>query len=313
MILVVLICKLYSFANYLTFCTNTSLSWVFSSETPKADVDGQTVYTSSKSSTSKTVSGATWSIEYGDGSSSSGNVVTDVVTIGGATVTGQAVELAEKVSDEFVSDSGSDGLLGLAFDSINTVSPNPVKTFFFNALSSLESPVFTANLGYHTPGTYDFGFIDTAKYSGAITYASVNTANGFWEITGAGYAVGSATFKSLSIDAIVDTGTTLLYVPVAVSNAYWATVSSAKNSESEGGWIFDCSATLPDFTFGVGSSKFVIPGDFINYAPVEGTTCFGGIQPNTGIGFSIFGDILIKSQFVIFDGGATRVGFAAKA
>jgi len=227
-------------------------------------------------------------------------------------VTGQDVELAKEVSDEFVSDSSNDGILGLAFDSINTVTPTPAKTFFFNALNSLESPVFTANLEYHAAGTYDFGFIDSSKYTGTITYAAVDTANGFWEITGSGYAIGSATFKSISIDAIVDTGTTLLYVPESVSSAYWAKVSGAQNSEEEGGWIFPCSATLPSFTFGIGSAKFVVPGDFINYAPVEGSTCFGGIQANTGIGFSIFGDILIKSQFVIFDGGATRVGFAAK-
>lgn len=44
---------------------------------------------------------------------------TDTVKIGGTTVTGQAVELAKQVSSTFVSDS-SDGLVGLAFSSINT-------------------------------------------------------------------------------------------------------------------------------------------------------------------------------------------------
>jgi len=46
-------------------------------------------------------------------------VGTDTVKIGGTTVTGQAVELAKQVSSTFVSDS-SDGLVGLAFSSINT-------------------------------------------------------------------------------------------------------------------------------------------------------------------------------------------------
>jgi aspergillopepsin I len=92
---------------------------VFSSLLPSSDLSGHEYYTSSKSSTYKTLSGATWSISYGDGSSASGVVGTDTVTVGGTTVTGQAVELAKTISSEFQSDT-ADGLLGLAFSSINT-------------------------------------------------------------------------------------------------------------------------------------------------------------------------------------------------
>jgi hypothetical protein len=46
-------------------------------------------------------------------------VGTDVVAVGGTTVTSQAVELANKISSEFQQDA-ADGLLGLAFSSINT-------------------------------------------------------------------------------------------------------------------------------------------------------------------------------------------------
>lgn len=95
-------------------------SWVFSSETPSSEIDGQTTYNPADSSTAKLLQGATWNITYGDGSSSSGNVYTDDVTVGGLTVTGQAVELAEQVSSQFTQDTDSDGLLGLAFSSINT-------------------------------------------------------------------------------------------------------------------------------------------------------------------------------------------------
>lgn len=107
------------------------------------------MYNPSKSSTATKLSGATWSISYGDGSSSSGNVYKDTVTIGGLTVTNQAVELAETVSSTFTEDSVTDGLVGLAFSSLNTVEPTAQKTFFDNAKSSLDSPVFTADLGYH--------------------------------------------------------------------------------------------------------------------------------------------------------------------
>ncbi|ROV94046.1 hypothetical protein VMCG_08252 [Cytospora schulzeri] len=296
--------------------TGSADLWVFSSETPSDEVSGQDIYTPSKSSTSKLLSGAEWDITYGDGSSSSGNVYTDKVSIGGLSVSGQAIELAEEVSSSFTQDSTTDGLLGLAFSSLNTVSPTPQKTFFDNAKAQLDSPVFTADLGYHSPGTYNFGYIDDTAYKGSLTYTPVSTKQGFWEFTSTGYAVGSGSFTSTSIDGIADTGTTLLYLPSSVVKAYWAKVSGSKNSYSAGGYVFPCStSSLPNFTFGVGSARIVIPGNYMNFGSISSgsSTCFGGIQSSSGLGINIFGDVALKAAFVVFDGSSTpRLGFASK-
>ena len=98
----------------------TQSSWVFSSELPKSQQSGHELYDPSKSNSSKELNGATWEIQYGDGSGASGNVYTDTVNVGGTVVTGQAIELASKISDQFQQDENNDGLLGLAFSSINT-------------------------------------------------------------------------------------------------------------------------------------------------------------------------------------------------
>ena len=58
---------------------------------------GHTIYDPTKSSTAKKASG-TWNISYGDGSSASGNVYTDTVTVADVVIEGQAIELAEKLS-----------------------------------------------------------------------------------------------------------------------------------------------------------------------------------------------------------------------
>jgi len=231
------------------------------------------------------------------------------------TATSQAVEAATSVSSEFTADTANDGLLGLAFSSINTVRPTAQTTFFDTVKSTLAEELFTANLKHDAAGTYGFGYIDSSAYSGAITYVPVNTANGFWEFTAGGYAIGDGATSGSLGNSIADTGTSLFYLPSATVTAYYKQVSGATVSNSQGGYVFPCSATLPDFSVTIGSATYVVPGSYINYAPVSGTQCFGGIQANTGIGFNIFGDIFLKSVFAVFDESQSspRIGFAKKS
>ena len=220
------------------------------------------------------LSGASWSISYGDGSGASGNVYTDTVTVGGVTVTKQAVEPAKSISAQFQQDTDNDGLLGLAFSSINTVTPTAQTTFFDTAINEgvLNQNVFTADLKKGEPGTYDFGFIDSSKYTGDITYTAVDNSQGFWEFTGTGYGVGSGDFQSTSIDAIADTGTTLILVDDSIVSAYYGQVDGASYDSSQGGYTFSCDATLPDFIVGIEDTQFTVPGSFINFAPADGNS-----------------------------------------
>jgi len=58
-----------------------------------------------------------------------------------------------------------------------------------------------------------------------------------------------------------------------------------------------------------------VPGSYLNFATVDkaGTTCFGGMQSDASVGFSIFGDVALKAAFVVFDGGNKQLGFATKS
>lgn len=133
----------------LDFDSGSSDLWVFSTGVPPASVMGQALYNPKKSNTSRRVSGASWEITYGDESTSRGIVYRDTVKIGGIAVKNQAVEAATNVSEQFTRDASNDGLLGLAFSKLNTVTPRQELTWFDNAAKTLDAPLFTADLKYH--------------------------------------------------------------------------------------------------------------------------------------------------------------------
>jgi len=300
----------------LDFDTGSSDLWVFSSETQADEVNGQTRYNISYSSTAKKLDNYTWNIQYGDGSYSSGDVYKDTVTIGGLTFAEQAVESAIKVSAEFTSDSASDGIVGLGFNTINNVVPQPQNTFFDNIISSLDQPVFTVDLKHNAPGTYNFGYIDGGAFTGNLTLVPVDNSQGFWSFNCTGYSVGSQySFTQTTLPGIADTGTTLLLLPQKVVTAYYGQVSGAEYSSSQAGYVFPCSASLPQFMMEIGDEVITIPGSYMLYAPTSSSHehCFGGLQPDTDIGFSIFGDVALKSAFVLFVGGKhPQLGWALK-
>lgn len=173
----------------LDFDSGSSDLWVFSTQLSKQSIAGHTAYDSTNSSTFKQMQGSSFLITYGDGSGAAGNVGTDTVDIGGATVTEQAIEMATAVSQSFVEDTNTDGLVGLAFSSINTVKPKAQKTFFDNIMPNLDQPVFTADLTNDTTGTYEFGTIDQTKFKGDLTYTAVDSSQGFWQFQSKSFMV----------------------------------------------------------------------------------------------------------------------------
>lgn len=108
---------------------------MFSTELSKQVIGKHSAFDPTKSATFKEVQGAQWKITYGDGSGAAGIVGTDVVTIGGVKVENQTVELANQVSQSFVEDINTDGLVGLAFSKLNTGE------FWLYALFQLDSNV----------------------------------------------------------------------------------------------------------------------------------------------------------------------------
>lgn len=236
--------------------------------------------------------------------------------VGEVTATRQSVEAATSASSLFVQDTNSDGVMGLAFSSLNSVRPTPQRTFFDTVKNTLAKPIFTALMKKGQAGKYDFGFLNSTSYTGSIVYTNVLTTPkpGFWGFNGTGYSIGSGPVVQKVISSIVDTGCSLFYLPTDVVQAYYAQIPGASKSAYFGGWIVPCTSTPPAFSTVIGGSLVTMPGSYLIYGAVDASNnCYGGIQENTGIGFSIYGLIFLKSQYVVFDqttASAPKVGFA---
>lgn len=268
---------------HLDFDTGSADLWVFSDETPSSEATGHSIYHTSHG---KKLQGYTWDISYLDESGSKGDVYADSVVIGGVTATSQAVEAATSVSSSFTKDVQNDGLVGLSFPIGNTVKPKKQSPFFDTVKSSLDKPLFTVDLKHQAPGSYDFGYIDSSKYSGDITYVDADSSTGFYTITvDSGY------------QTVVDTGTSLVLIPHDDAAAYYANIPSA--DDSQGIWIINCNDTTPDWSISIGGVSYTVPGSYIAYSPVPEDAglgyglCIGGLQDQQK-GHNILGDVFLK-------------------
>ena len=72
-------------------------------------------------------------------------------------------------------------------------------------MSTLEEPVFTAALKRGEPGSYEFGTIDKAKFSGSLNYVPVDSSKGWWQFDSPGVIVANQTISTPGVSSIAGT------------------------------------------------------------------------------------------------------------
>ncbi|KAL4923967.1 pepsin-like aspartic protease [Aspergillus undulatus] len=304
----------------VTFDTGSSDVWVVNTRLPEESIEGHTAYDPSKSDTFKDMKGSTFNITYGDDSYAYGGVGTETINVGGVTVTGQAVGLPSKVSSSILEDTHSNGLVGLGFTSLNTVKPTQQKSFFETIAASLDEPVLGASLVSDGVGEYEFGTIDRSKFKGELVNATVDSSGGFWKFESSFYRVGDGELKhhQHAVDTIADTGTSLMLLDQTVVDEYYEQVHGAQFAHSASGYIYPCSAELPNLSIAVGPSRLAtVPGSLIGFSEVGTNTttgeavCYGGVQSNQGLDMQILGDTFLKAFYVVFDLRGPSIGVAS--
>lgn len=275
---------------------------------------GHTVYDPSKSSTSSPLN-VPFALQYGDGSTVSGNQFVDTVSIGGLTATNQTLGAANVYSDGFNSTNFvPDGLMGMGFQSISVYNAPPV---FQSIVSSgaMAAPVFSFKLAGNGSELL-IGGTNSALFTGDFVFAPV-TQQGYWQVNMDGASVGGTQAVG-NITSIIDTGTTLIVGDQTNVAKLYQSIPGSKDASTTVGagfFTFPC-ASVPSVSLSFGGRAFPLSNETFNLGAVStgSSDCIGGIvSGDVGNSGWIVGDVFLQNVYAQFDFGNTRVGFAALA
>ncbi|KAL6900054.1 aspartic peptidase domain-containing protein [Trichoderma evansii] len=272
--------------------------------------------------------GSSVSVSYGSGSFS-GTEYTDNVSFGGLTVQGQSVGAASS-SQGF---TGVDGIIGFGPVDLtaNTVDgADSVPTFTNNLYS--QGAISTEVLGVSfrpesgsdtddTNGELTLGGTDSSKYSGSLSYFNTlqsGDAAAYWGISIASFTYGSTTLAS-SATGIVDTGTTLIYIPTKAYNKFLSATGGSTDSSS-GLSVFSSKPTanfgikFGSTTFTLTPAQYLVPTSQYSEFGLSSGSYYSFINDGGSSGVdTIIGQKFLENYYSVFDTTNSRIGFATAA
>ena len=254
-----------------------------------------------------------FSITYGTGSVS-GTSATDTLHIASLSLP-LTFGLATNVSSEF-SAYPMDGILGLGN------SPSASSLSAPQLLSALAAAklIPSALYGIHLPraadgasdGELNLGEVNTALFDGALTWTNaVDNSDGFWEIPVSDAGAGSSMLGARGKSAVLDTGTSYVFMPPDDAAALHALVDGATSKDDE-------TFTVPCDTVTDLQIKFSDRAFAVSHKDWVGGTVDGGCRSNVfgrdafGDGRWLVGDVFVKNVYAVFDLDGGRVGFGVK-
>ncbi|RDX43469.1 acid protease [Lentinus brumalis] len=294
------------------FDTGSSDLWIPSSKCSTCSPSHR-AYQAGRSSTSKLENG-TFSIHYADNSTSSGPIYTDIVTVGGVTVTGQFLSAVTKESSQ-LSQEPTDGVLGLAWPSISELNSNP---FFLTAMnqSAVKEGAFAFKLA--SKGSELFiGGTNKKLYTGPIEYHGI-VAQDYWQIGNASVSL-NGTVVSSELKTIIDSGTTLMGASPSAVAQFYARINGSRQDPDLGGYYsFPCDPT-PAVSLSWGGRDWKIDPALFNLGDsgVPGE-CVGALVPTdlgprVGNDTWLLGDTFMKNVYTVFSVEKKSIGFAKLA
>jgi len=277
-----------------------------------------------------TNTGRSFAVTYGSGSVS-GTEFTDTVTVGGVTVTKQSIGDGT-TSSGF---TGVDGIIGfgpVALTSGTVSGSSTVPTFMDNLRSqgTITTEVlgvsFAPESGSDTAdvnGELTLGGTDTSKFTGSVVFtpkSNTSPYNEFWGLSVSSMTVGSTTISGAA-NAIVDTGTTLVFIPTAAYNAF-LTATGGRTDASSGLAIYTTKPTAT-FTMNIGgvartltAAQYLIPQAQLAVFGLQTNRNYAWINDGGSVAANInfiIGQKFLENYYSVFDTTNSRIGFAPRA
>ncbi|KAK9779781.1 putative Aspartic peptidase domain-containing protein [Seiridium cardinale] len=337
--------------------TGSSDIWVPSSSASVCETSGRASSSSSSSgctfgsflcavdsadSTTYTVVGeGEFSIAYVDGSSSKGDYFTDNFEIGAASLTNVTMGLGEETDIAY-------GLVGIGY-AINEAIVGTEQSYsaaYDNLPVQMQNEGLIATNAYSlwlndldaSTGSILFGGIDTGKYEGDLSRIDVipdgtsGRYSSFMVYLTSLTANSSSGSDSLSssafpIPVVLDSGTTLSYLPTDLAKQVWEEVGAIYSSDV-GSAVLPCSmaSSKGQFVFQLGGSNgptiSVGMDELVLSLVTSGTgptftsgqysgkeACQFGIQNFSSDPF-LLGDTFLRSAYVVYDLTNNQIGIA---
>lgn len=272
----------------------------------------------------------TFAISYVDGSSSRGDYFTDVFEIGDTAVTNMTMGLGLETNIPY-------GLVGVGYarneasSSADEIYPNlPVQMKDLGLIPTVAYSLWLNDLDAST-GNILFGGIDTKKYKGDLQRINIQKDPQTKDFTS--FLVGLTSLQATSnsgndgltsqefpIPVVLDSGTTLSFLPTDLTEQIWEEVGALYDSGLESA-VVPCSrgTSQGHFSFGFGgpggpvinvtmdelvmtlTSSGDAPQPTFPSGPYEGQeACLFGIQNMSSDPF-LLGDTFLRSAYVVYD------------
>lgn len=267
--------------------------------------------------------GQTFNITYGTGSAS-GIVFNDTIQIAGLVIENQAVEATVEIDSFLAQEFSFDGILGLCpLTHRNHITPGHAlpaiqNLFFENAVQPAEK-LFTASLTRpnETEGFFTFGFIDDELVgNNTIIFTPIVPDTVFWTVPTQFVSINGMQINN-SNQAIIDTGTTLIYISDDLIPPIYEPIGGFFNDSIQA-WVIPSNVSLsqiPTVVLPVDTHAITLTPQDIAFQQLDDDLIIGGIQPAGNMSVFLFGDAWLRNIYAIFDladGNDTRFGFVTK-